>query len=711
MEVEGSAGPLSSLSPSPFSENFAPYVSGEKTVGRYKSLNGSQNGTPGEFVLDWYKVPLSSETSLSSATLASSHRSVREPPSKTNIPEESAPFHGKIIANSDGVICFFINVSPSHNEVFELWPVSSDSYVFDCNTSSSAIVPRSFFPFHVVAVVPPTGSCVQYFSCPLSCSPAAEIPGRYRDLPVSVSQTSEESPHRFFICLICGNKEFKSEAEFLHHAQKQHDLPSSESFSGDPLLHSQHGAIIQSSNSSDAAVISWLRPAPIEPKERSHLKSHPVSTNGFSDSEAEDEIPLQLRISHDENEENGGFGDEEDSDHSIHSCPEDLTCGVQFPKDPAKSSSIECPKCDVVLGSSKSLGGHMTMVHSRNSSKKLKCPKCNWHYKYQETLEIHMKEKHSESEETCPYCLTNRTHPRLARGEVYSCGYKPYRCEICNYSTTSKGNLTIHMQSDKHVNNIQERHKHPGESSAIERNSPVEEPPQIPRSASVSSARASFRCDVCNYETNVSRNLRIHNTSEKHQQNYNLFLQARMQEMTTSTLHPGGLMDHTTIMSLMNIGTEMISRPAHPYMLATADGKIGGKPMTSRTACDTIPENAGIFQCLICVMFMADSAEELWDHLSVDRTENRQGGAPNDSLIINGTQSVCRYCHYKTTLKANFQLHCKTDKHLQKMQLVNHVREGGPGNEWRLQYLNTSNPVQVRSLYLATSIPTHDSAR
>jgi C2H2-type zinc-finger domain len=47
-------------------------------------------------------------------------------------------------------------------------------------------------------------------------------------------------------------------------------------------------------------------------------------------------------------------------------------------------------------------------------------------------------------------------HPRLARGESYTCGYKPYRCEICNYSTTTKGNLSIHMQSDKHLNNVQE---------------------------------------------------------------------------------------------------------------------------------------------------------------------------------------------------------------------------------------------------------------
>ena len=96
-------------------------------------------------------------------------------------------------------------------------------------------------------------------------------------------------------------------------------------------------------------------------------------------------------------------------------------------------TGVECSKCDMVLGSSRSLGGHMTMMHSRNSCKTLKCPKCNWHYKYQETLEIHMKEKHPDNETQCIYCIANQPHPRLARGEVYTCGYKPYRCDVCNY--------------------------------------------------------------------------------------------------------------------------------------------------------------------------------------------------------------------------------------------------------------------------------------
>lgn len=103
---------------------------------------------------------------------------------------------------------------------------------------------------------------------------------------------------------------------------------------------------------------------------------------------------------------------------------------------------------------------------SRNSAKTLKCPKCNWHYKYQETLEIHMRDKHPPdpsgeqgATHRCAYCSQKTPHPRLGRGESYSCGYKPYRCEICNYSTTSKGNLSIHMQSDKHLNNLGELQK------------------------------------------------------------------------------------------------------------------------------------------------------------------------------------------------------------------------------------------------------------
>ena len=200
---------------------------------------------------------------------------------------------------------------------------------------------------------------------------------------------------------------------------------------------------------------------------------------------------------------------------------------------------MECPKCDMILGSSRSLGGHMTMMHSRNSCKTLKCPKCNWHYKYQETLEIHMKEKHPENDTQCIYCLANQPHPRLARGEVYTCGYKPYRCDVCNYSTTTKGNLSIHMQSDKHINNMQELQNGttemkmpaappPPPSPVATQHTPQHSMPQDMKKQN--KPKPTWRCDVCNYETNVARNLRIHMTSEKHTHNM-MVLQQNVKHM------------------------------------------------------------------------------------------------------------------------------------------------------------------------------------
>jgi len=43
-------------------------------------------------------------------------------------------------------------------------------------------------------------------------------------------------------------------------------------------------------------------------------------------------------------------------------------------------------------------------------------------------------------------------------------------------------------------------------------------------------SQTTFRCDVCNYETNVARNLRIHMTSEKHTHNM-MVLQQNVKHM------------------------------------------------------------------------------------------------------------------------------------------------------------------------------------
>ncbi|CAG9534783.1 unnamed protein product [Cercopithifilaria johnstoni] len=194
-----------------------------------------------------------------------------------------------------------------------------------------------------------------------------------------------------------------------------------------------------------------------------------------------------------------------------------------------------------------------TTLTARNSSKTLKCPKCNWHYKYQETLEIHMKEKHAGHEVKCIFCLHNRPHPRLARGESYSCGYKPYRCEICKYSTTTKGNLSIHMQSDKHLHAVQEI------------------PPTVT--------------------------------------------------------------GNTIAISSGDLNTE------------------------------------NLLQCMICSTYSTDNISKMIEHIEKDRSHPVVG----DISLIHGVYH-CNLCPYSTNLKANFQLHTRTDKHVQRTQTVSELQ-------------------------------------
>lgn len=412
-----------------------------------------------------------------------------------------------------------------------------------------------------------------------------------------------------------------------------------------------------------------------------------------------------------------------------------------------KADGVECPKCDLNLGSSRSLGGHMTMMHSRNSCKTLKCPKCNWHYKYQETLEIHMKEKHPDSETSCVYCITNQAHPRLARGETYTCGYKPYRCDVCNYSTTTKGNLSIHMQSDKHLNNMQELQNgnvtneslmqpqglSPVTSSAaVTAVTPSPVSPGMNDIKKAAKPKPTWRCDVCNYETNVARNLRIHMTSEKHTHNMMVLQQnvKHMQQLTAlqqahqmgadpATMlqfnpalaaHPEAALADLAYNQALMFMLGQQQHQQHQQHQLTNHQELGmdelgeaGEEQTDHNDSSHDDSFQKTFLCAVCGVFCADSLGELNAHIQFDRTTTRE----NEVLLAIAGNYICKLCSYKTNLKANFQLHCKTDKHLQKLQYINHIKEGGPQNEWRLKYTSMNNPVQVKCLvcdYFTNSI-------
>ncbi|CAB1450836.1 unnamed protein product, partial [Pleuronectes platessa] len=420
-------------------------------------------------------------------------------------------------------------------------------------------------------------------------------------------------------------------------------------------------------------------------------------------------------------------------------------------------SGVECPKCDTVLGSSRSLGGHMTMMHSRNSCKTLKCPKCNWHYKYQQTLEAHMKEKHPDSGGSCSYCSSGQSHPRLARGESYTCGYKPFRCEVCNYSTTTKGNLSIHMQSDKHLNNMQTlqnggtigsgqeqvfghtpggvvavpsvtqasshhpAHHHPTQSSTHMAGPCGAPSPTKPKS------KPTWRCEVCDYETNVARNLRIHMTSEKHMHNM-MLLQQNVTQMQHSRLGLGAMPSPSEAELYQYYLTQNMSLPPglkidpagaeaqflmgsfhlDPNMAALAPALVGGElPMDVRlgggqlvseelmtlgeSLSQTSDPSLKLFQCAVCNRFTTDNLDVLGMHMGAERSLPEE-----EWRAVVGDSHQCKLCHYTTQLKANFQLHCKTDKHVQKYQLIAHIKEGGKGNEWRLKCVAIGNPVHLK---------------
>jgi len=456
---------------------------------------------------------------------------------------------------------------------------------------------------------------------------------------------------------------------------------------------------------------------------------------------------------------------------------------------------------------------------SRNSCKTLKCPKCNWHYKYQETLEIHMREKHPETDATCAYCAGGGAHPRLARGESYTCGYKPYRCDVCNYSTTTKGNLSIHLQSDKHTNNVQELQQNaaigtgnaptivsvgqtmpslgmvtsadvkltgvtmsggtpPSTPSSIGCCPPIiggggvnsgvgqrkqHQPPQQTLCGGATNSvsggkppKPSWRCDFCGYETTEARNLRIHMTSEKHAHNM-LALQQSAAAVSvahqmalygpdaacasaaaaavaavslmglgsgTSTSGPGmsstppGGQSHPTAGSspfdqflagfLPPSSTTNAQSPSvgisgpHSCLAGTSSSVdspmdltknpdvISGTssvitnmydrrpPAMSGTSFD-VEDSPCLFRCTICDVYSTDSLDALQAHIQLDRSSKPQPNGsdqPPGVAVVSGGSYLCTLCQYRTALKANFQLHCKTDKHLQRLQLVNHVQEG-----------------------------------
>ncbi|KAJ8252713.1 hypothetical protein COCON_G00220250, partial [Conger conger] len=148
--------------------------------------------------------------------------------------------------------------------------------------------------------------------------------------------------------------------------------------------------------------------------------------------------------------------------------------------------------------------------------------------------------------------------------------------------------------------------------------------------------------------------------------------------------------------------------PPDPNMAALAPTLVGGElPMDMRlgggqlvseemmtlgeSLSQTSDPSLKLFQCAVCNRFTTDNLDVLGLHMGAERSLPEE-----EWRAVVGDAHQCKLCRYTTQLKANFQLHCKTDKHVQKYQLVAHIKEGGKGNEWRLKCVAIGNPVHLK---------------
>uniref|UniRef100_A0A3Q2WVY8 C2H2-type domain-containing protein n=1 Tax=Haplochromis burtoni TaxID=8153 RepID=A0A3Q2WVY8_HAPBU len=129
-------------------------------------------------------------------------------------------------------------------------------------------------------------------------------------------------------------------------------------------------------------------------------------------------------------------------------------------------------------------------------------------------------------------------------------------------------------------------------------------------------------------------------------------------------------------------------------MLKGAVGtRLGGgeEGMFAPSLSPTGPLSQGVFQCLVCSCFSSDSLESVEQHLNAPRSLPQSEWC---SLVAGGCH--CRLCGYTTPLRANFSLHCQTDRHRTRYQLAAHLQEGGDRGQEGAALIAKGNPIQLR---------------
>lgn len=214
----------------------------------------------------------------------------------------------------------------------------------------------------------------------------------------------------------------------------------------------------------------------------------------------------------------------------------------------------------------------------------------------------------------------------------------------------------------------------------------VGEPQQEPlrRSLLPPSSRRPMRCDVCNFETTATRYMRTHMASEKHLNAMVLAVGALKKQQQQLLIQ-----QHSPCPSPPANGFPPplpASFPLpHPHPSAARAADVIGSGSLSEGQGQT--KDGGLFQCLVCSAFTCDSLAEMNKHIQRDRSHDTS----RSTSIVDGVSYDCLVCPYRTTIRTNFNLHCKTEKHVLNVQLANHAFEGG-------QIVDTTNRDLVKFL-------------
>ncbi|CAH8870149.1 unnamed protein product [Trichobilharzia szidati] len=328
---------------------------------------------------------------------------------------------------------------------------------------------------------------------------------------------------------------------------------------------------------------------------------------------------------------------------------------------------------------------------------------------------------------SCLYCITKTIHPRLGRGETYICGYKPYRCEICNYSTTTKGNLAIHQQSDKHLNNLQEHEQTLSQT--------------IFNSVDNRSSQNGSTDYECHQQQQKQQNI-LHqsrqylNSSSKKPSpvsDLNILTSQSLNDMrSVKALQQNTKLEHKSIVSLQNRSgndeteenMKMNTTVGNLYEMNLSKNKeinnhfncTSSSSFTTSTALlnsFSLQHNLSLntftpstlsygnptynltetsnhpLACQVCCTFTTNNLDTLIEHAERNRIPFDLDYVTNLITVHTNGFWFCKLCSYKSPLKANFQLHCKTEKHAQRLSFLVHVCEGGLWNQSRI--LSTLN--------------------